>query len=169
MKPEKKQIINDFKHHVSSGKVAVYKKYRIQFVMGERRGAYMTDVSGNKTLINCHCNGGVFNLGHRNPQIIETLIKATEKYYKEDKFIWQLFRGVRRANRFMNTRILGKRYEFTLPGQIERRGCLLIFNNWSSPVERQVVSSFRTVFHNPGFLISITLQPLKTHVKVFIL
>ncbi len=79
-----------------------------------------TDVSGNKTLINCHCNGGVFNLGHRNPQIIETLIKATEKYYKEDKFIWQLFRGVRRANRFMNTRILGKRYEFTLPGQIER-------------------------------------------------
>ncbi len=46
--------------------------------------------------------------------------KEIEKYYKEDKFIWQLFLGVRRANRFMNTKILGKRYEFTLPGQIER-------------------------------------------------
>jgi len=46
--------------------------------------------------------------------------KEIEKYYKEDKFIWQLFLGVRRANRFMNTRILGKRYEFTLPGQTER-------------------------------------------------
>jgi len=61
MKPEKKQIIDDFKHHVSSGKVAVYKKYGMQFVMGERQGAYMTDVSGSKTLITCHCNGGVFN------------------------------------------------------------------------------------------------------------
>ncbi|GMT46239.1 MAG: hypothetical protein IEMM0006_2071 [bacterium] len=46
--------------------------------------------------------------------------KEVEKYYKEDKFIWQLFLGVRRANRFMNTKILGNRYEFTLPGEIER-------------------------------------------------
>ncbi len=80
MRSEKKQIIDDFKHHVSSGKVAVYKKYGMQFVIGERQGVYMTDVSGKKTLINCHCNGGVFNLGHRNPQIIEALIKATEKF-----------------------------------------------------------------------------------------
>ena len=46
--------------------------------------------------------------------------KEVEKYYKEDKFIWQLFLAVRRANRFMNTKILGNRYEFTLPGEIER-------------------------------------------------
>ena len=46
--------------------------------------------------------------------------KEVEKYYKEDKFIWQLFLGVRRANRFMNTKILGKQYEFTLPEEIKR-------------------------------------------------
>jgi len=46
--------------------------------------------------------------------------KEIEKYYKEDKFIWQLFLGVRRANRFINTKVLGKRYEFTLPGKIKR-------------------------------------------------
>ncbi|UBM63152.1 aminotransferase class III-fold pyridoxal phosphate-dependent enzyme [Candidatus Sulfidibacterium hydrothermale] len=80
MKPRKKQIIEDFKNHVSSGKVALYKKYRMPFVMGERQGIYMTDVDGKKRLLNCHCNGGVFNLGHRNPQIIETLIRATEKF-----------------------------------------------------------------------------------------
>ncbi len=80
MKPEKKQIIGDFKNHVSSGKVAVYKKYGMQFIIGERQGVYMTDVSGKKKLINCHCNGGVFNLGHRNPQIIDALIKATEHF-----------------------------------------------------------------------------------------
>jgi hypothetical protein len=43
-----------------------------------------------------------------------------EKFYKEDKFIWQLFLAVRRANRFINTKILGQRYEFTLPGKIKR-------------------------------------------------
>ncbi len=80
MKPGKKQIIEDFKNHVSSGKVAMYKKYRMQFVMGEREGIYMTDADGKKRLINCHSNGGVFNLGHRNPQVIEALIKATEKF-----------------------------------------------------------------------------------------
>jgi putrescine aminotransferase len=80
MKPEKKQIIEDFKNHVSSGKAAVYKKYGMQFIIGERQGVYITDVSGKKKLINCHCNGGVFNLGHRNPQIIDALIKATEHF-----------------------------------------------------------------------------------------
>lgn len=76
----KKQVIKDFKEHVSSGKAATYKKYGMEFIIGERHGAYITDISGKKTLINCHCNGGVFNLGHRNPQIIETLIKATERF-----------------------------------------------------------------------------------------
>jgi len=42
------------------------------------------------------------------------------KYYKEDKFIWQLFLGVRRADRWLNTKLLGKQYEFTLPGKIKR-------------------------------------------------
>jgi len=77
---DKKQIIDDFSKHVSSGKADIYKKYGMEFVMGERHGAYFTDISGKKTLINCHSNGGVFNLGHRNPEVIEAMIKATEKF-----------------------------------------------------------------------------------------
>ncbi len=46
--------------------------------------------------------------------------KEVKKFYKEDKFIWELFLSVRRANRFVNTKMLGKRYEFTLPGKIKR-------------------------------------------------
>ena len=46
--------------------------------------------------------------------------KEVERYYKEDKFIWKLFLGVRRADRFISTRLLGRRYEFTLPGKIVR-------------------------------------------------
>ena len=46
--------------------------------------------------------------------------EEVEKFYKEDKFIWQLFLAVRRANRFVNMKLLGQRYEFTLPGKIKR-------------------------------------------------
>ncbi len=79
-KQEKKQIIRDFKNHVSSGKVATFRKYGMQFIIGERSGPYITDITGDKTLINCHSNGGVFNLGHRNPQIIEALVKGTQEF-----------------------------------------------------------------------------------------
>lgn len=46
--------------------------------------------------------------------------KEVEKYYKEDKFIWQLYLGVRRFDRFVKTKIFNKRYEYTLPGKIKR-------------------------------------------------
>ncbi|MGW8250966.1 MAG: aminotransferase class III-fold pyridoxal phosphate-dependent enzyme, partial [Anaerolineales bacterium] len=49
------------------------------FVAGEREGIYLCDING-KRLINCHSNGGVFNLGHRNPRIIRALQHALEEY-----------------------------------------------------------------------------------------
>lgn len=69
----RKEIIAEYAEHVSSGKVAFYKKFGINFVMGERSGPYIKDVDGKKELINLHCNGGVFNLGHRNEEIIAIL------------------------------------------------------------------------------------------------
>ena len=50
----------------------------IDFVLGERQGPYLWDMTGERKLIDCHCNGGVFNLGHRNPQIIKTLREGLE-------------------------------------------------------------------------------------------
>jgi len=72
----KEQIIDRYSKHVSSGKAEFFKSVDIDFVFGRREGPYVWDATGEKRLINCHCNGGVFNLGHRNPQIIQTLIKA---------------------------------------------------------------------------------------------
>ncbi len=46
--------------------------------------------------------------------------KEIDKYYKEDKFIWQLFLGLRRLDRWFTTKIFNKRYEFILPGKIKR-------------------------------------------------
>ena len=46
--------------------------------MGQREGAWIHDMDGQKRLFNCHSNGGVFNLGHRNQEIIDTLRSALD-------------------------------------------------------------------------------------------
>jgi putrescine aminotransferase len=75
----KLQAIEDFRDHVSSGKAAFFQRYGMQFIMGSRDGCYLGDVDGRKRLFNLHCNGGVFNLGHRNPQLIHVLIEGFEE------------------------------------------------------------------------------------------
>jgi len=71
----KESVIENFSGHVSSGKAEFFKQAGIDFVTGKREGIYIYDQSGKK-LINCHCNGGVFNLGHRNPRVIAALQRA---------------------------------------------------------------------------------------------
>ncbi len=75
-KNSKEQIISNFAKHVSSGKAEFFKGVELDFVFGRREGPYVWDAAGEKRLINCHCNGGVFNLGHRNPQIIQSLMES---------------------------------------------------------------------------------------------
>lgn len=69
-------VMAAFGRHVSSGKVRFFRSAGIDFVMGRREGPYIWDVSGEMRLIDCHCNGGVYNLGHRNPEIIQVLIES---------------------------------------------------------------------------------------------
>lgn len=75
----KAEIIDLFARHVSSGKVAFFQAAEIDFVLGKREGPYLWDVAGEKKLIDCHCNGGVFNLGHRNPELIEVLVQSLQQ------------------------------------------------------------------------------------------
>jgi acetylornithine/succinyldiaminopimelate/putrescine aminotransferase len=72
----KRESIEGFRDHVSSGKVAFFAQYGMDFVPGRRQGVYLWDVAGDRRLINCHCNGGVFNLGHRHPAIVDSLVRA---------------------------------------------------------------------------------------------
>ncbi len=78
-KAEKKQIIKNFASHVSSGKAKTFKNYGMEFIMGKREGPYIWDITGKNKLINCHSNGGVFNLGHRNPEIVATMHQAVDE------------------------------------------------------------------------------------------
>ncbi|HIE17597.1 MAG TPA: aspartate aminotransferase family protein [Dehalococcoidia bacterium] len=75
----KQGIISRFADYVSSGKAETFKMFGLDFIFGRREGAYVWDITNGKKLINCHCNGGVFNLGHRNPKVIAALTSALEE------------------------------------------------------------------------------------------
>ncbi len=47
-------------------------------------------------------------------------LKEIRSYYKKDAFIWGLFLSLRKFHRAITTKILSQRYEFILPGKIER-------------------------------------------------
>ena len=47
-------------------------------VMGERAGAKFENAVDRHWYWNCHCNGGVFNLGHRPPAVVEAVRAALE-------------------------------------------------------------------------------------------
>ena len=47
-------------------------------------------------------------------------VEHVNAYYREDKRIWILFLAFRKADRWIKTRLMRQRYEFILPGQINR-------------------------------------------------
>ena len=75
----KKLAVEYFRDHVSSGKVSFFEKYGMDFVMGRREGNFLWDMDGEKYLFNLHCNGGVFNMGHRNAELIAVLKQALDE------------------------------------------------------------------------------------------
>ena len=67
-----------FGAHVSRGKVEAFEALGIDIVLGRREGPYFWDAFDDRRFFNCHCNGGVFNLGHRNPRIVDALRRAID-------------------------------------------------------------------------------------------
>jgi acetylornithine/succinyldiaminopimelate/putrescine aminotransferase len=73
-----KQAITDaFARHVSSGKVEFFRQAGIDVIFGRREGVYLWDLDGHPVM-DFHCNGGVFNLGHRHPRILAALGRALD-------------------------------------------------------------------------------------------
>ncbi|MBK9178039.1 MAG: aspartate aminotransferase family protein [Acidimicrobiales bacterium] len=67
-----------FADRVNRGKVDAFRALGLGLVMGEREGARFQDAYTGEWFWNCHCNGGVFNLGHRNPRIVAALRRALD-------------------------------------------------------------------------------------------
>jgi len=67
-----------FAEHVSRGKVELFQSLGIDLVMGRREGVRFWDAYSERSWINCHCNGGVFNLGHRNSRVVDAVRRALD-------------------------------------------------------------------------------------------
>ena len=78
MSTEKEQVLAQTREHVAPHRVNVWDAFGTQLVMGRREGYRMWDLSGHE-LMDFHLNGGTFNLGHRNPEVIATLVAALDE------------------------------------------------------------------------------------------
>jgi putrescine aminotransferase len=76
--PDRASVESSYRAHVDAGRVDTWAMADLQLVMGEREGVRFQDAYSGRWFVNCHCNGGVFNLGHRNPQVIAALRDAMD-------------------------------------------------------------------------------------------
>lgn len=77
---DRQQTFARFGAHVSGGKAALYRELGLDVVMGRREGPWFYDAYDQRRWWNCHCNGGVFNLGHRHTAVVEALRRALDDY-----------------------------------------------------------------------------------------
>ena len=76
---DKEQILADAIAHWNPGKTRFWQEAGVPLVIGKREMYYLYDMSGHR-LIDCHLNGGTYNLGHRNPEVIAALIEGTKDF-----------------------------------------------------------------------------------------
>jgi acetylornithine/succinyldiaminopimelate/putrescine aminotransferase len=75
--PGKQHTLELAERYVCGDRVRFLTGAGIDLVIGRRQGYHIWDVDGRE-LIDIHLNGGVYNLGHRNPDVIASLSTALE-------------------------------------------------------------------------------------------
>lgn len=73
----KDDILAGAAEYLIPGRVETLKKLGFPVVIGRREGYRIWDVDGRE-LMDFHLNGGTYNVGHRNAQVIEMLGKAMD-------------------------------------------------------------------------------------------
>lgn len=77
MTPEKQHVLELAERYVCPHRVRTFRALGVELVMGRREGYRICDLDGRE-LLDFHLNGGVFNLGHRNPELLGVLREALE-------------------------------------------------------------------------------------------
>jgi putrescine aminotransferase len=75
---DKDRVLELTRRFLAPHRVAVWDDFGTQLVVGRREGYRLWDLSGHE-LLDFHLNGGTFNLGHRNLEVVETLVLAAEE------------------------------------------------------------------------------------------
>lgn len=75
----KAQILELAERFVCPDRVRFLQGAGIDLVVGRREGYRLWDMDGRE-FIDVHLNGGVYNLGHRNPRIVAALVEGASTY-----------------------------------------------------------------------------------------
>ena len=75
----KEEFLEKSKAYWNPGKTQSWQDFGVDLVIGRREGYFIYDMSG-KRLINLHLNGGTFNFGHRNPELVEALKRGSDMF-----------------------------------------------------------------------------------------
>jgi acetylornithine/succinyldiaminopimelate/putrescine aminotransferase/Ser/Thr protein kinase RdoA (MazF antagonist) len=76
---KKNDIFSSIHRHLYPGRVERMLEGGIDFIPDRREGYRYWDIDGRE-LLDLHLNGGTFNLGHKNPELVQTLIENLEHY-----------------------------------------------------------------------------------------
>src|SRR5690348_306736 len=71
----KQDLLTKAERFWNPGKTRFWTQSGVPLVIGRREGYVIHDVDG-KRLIDMHLNGGTYNLGHRNPEIVAAVTQA---------------------------------------------------------------------------------------------
>ncbi|MEK3935421.1 aminotransferase class III-fold pyridoxal phosphate-dependent enzyme [Sporosarcina sp. FSL W7-1349] len=75
----KSSVLDKSIQYWNPGKTEQWQRDGVDLVIGKREGYYLYDMDG-KQLMDLHLNGGTYNLGHRNQEIISTLKEAMDQF-----------------------------------------------------------------------------------------
>ena len=78
---DRASLFESYRHHVNAGKIDMFEQLGLDVVIGDRDGIRFNDAfEPERSWINCHSNGGVFNLGHRNPRVVGAVVDSLEHH-----------------------------------------------------------------------------------------
>ena len=79
MSESKQEFLERTKQFWNPGKTTDWQNFGVDLVIDRREGYHLYDMDG-KRLIDVHLNGGTYNLGHRNPEVV-VAVKEGMKYF----------------------------------------------------------------------------------------
>lgn len=104
----KQEAINDCLTYWNPNRTQTWFDMGIDIIIGKREGYYFWDMDGKKYM-NLHLNGGTFNLGHRNPEVIAALEEGVKEFDIGNHHFGSVARG-KLAKSLVTTATLGMQY-----------------------------------------------------------
>jgi acetylornithine/succinyldiaminopimelate/putrescine aminotransferase len=79
MSETKLEFLERSKQFWNPGKTQAWQDMGIDLVIDRREEYHLYDMDGRR-LLDCHLNGGTYNLGHRHPELVEVLKAGTDRF-----------------------------------------------------------------------------------------